>query len=472
MTACVRFPWRAVVTTAFDDLWEQALDAADGGRRPPAVMTAARRSGAGAIVRTTAAAHRRDASSLPESLCLGPGDARVRLVPSPAMGWLAHMARRRSLVFVGFRPTDPDLVWLSSWLSTRPSRGSALPISGRLVGSGCRHRGGGLGAAHRLRGDPLSGGDRRGRRTPGDDRDVDRRAAAAAGYGHRHRYLAGQVGPGPRQPAAARGAGPGRNGAARRRALGPPDRALAAAPGSPGGRGRAAGGAARRGAHLPRQAGRAGARADARHRDAAAAARTTTSCGRACARTRRRRAPGSSWSTHASDIAQAAGPTPEAARIWRELARVLRENLARPDDALAAYREALQADPADRETRDAEAELLRELGRWQELASVLHAAASESDDPGARDRAHAGGSGAVRGAAGRRGRARSRRTSRCWPSTPTRRAASRRGRSRRCTSSTRAGPTWRACWSGGRCSRRRPRRSRCGGAAPSCWRRS
>jgi tetratricopeptide (TPR) repeat protein len=61
---------------------------------------------------------------------------------------------------------------------------------------------------------------------------------------------------------------------------------------------------------------------------------------------------------------------------------VLREDLARPDDALAAYREALQADPADRETRDAEAELLRELGRWQELASVLHAGASESDDPG------------------------------------------------------------------------------------------
>src|SRR4029077_8577611 len=34
--------------------------------------------------------------------------------------WLAHMARRRSFVFVGFRPNDPDLVWLSSWLATRP----------------------------------------------------------------------------------------------------------------------------------------------------------------------------------------------------------------------------------------------------------------------------------------------------------------------------------------------------------------
>src|SRR4029079_8800754 len=40
MAACVRFPWRAVVTTGFDDLWEQALDAADGGRRAPAVLTA------------------------------------------------------------------------------------------------------------------------------------------------------------------------------------------------------------------------------------------------------------------------------------------------------------------------------------------------------------------------------------------------------------------------------------------------
>src|SRR5262249_8800403 len=46
------------------------------------------------------------------------------------------------------------------------------------------------------------------------------------------------------------------------------------------------------------------------------------------------------------------------------------------------YREALVADPADRETRDAEAELLRRLERWQELAAVLRAASSESDDPG------------------------------------------------------------------------------------------
>src|SRR3954466_5608335 len=44
MTACVRFPWRAVVTTAFDDLWEQALDAAGGGRGPTHGVTAGRRT--------------------------------------------------------------------------------------------------------------------------------------------------------------------------------------------------------------------------------------------------------------------------------------------------------------------------------------------------------------------------------------------------------------------------------------------
>src|SRR6478609_2077765 len=40
MAACVRFPWRAVVTTSFDDLWERAFDKTTGIRRPPSVLTA------------------------------------------------------------------------------------------------------------------------------------------------------------------------------------------------------------------------------------------------------------------------------------------------------------------------------------------------------------------------------------------------------------------------------------------------
>ena len=119
LAACVRFPWRAVVTTAFDDLWARAFDQTTGIRRPPAVLTAgddpAQAQSIGPPLLCLSGR-----VGLPDTLCLGPGDARVRLVPSPGLAWLAHMAKRRSFVFVGFRPTDPDLVWLSSWLATRP----------------------------------------------------------------------------------------------------------------------------------------------------------------------------------------------------------------------------------------------------------------------------------------------------------------------------------------------------------------
>src|SRR5215510_14021855 len=121
LAACVRFPWRAVVTTAFDDLWERAFDGTTGVRRPPAVLTAGEDPAQAQSIGPPLL-HLSGRLALPDSLCLGPGDARVRLVPSPGLAWLAHMAGRRSFVFVGFRPTDPDLVWLSSWLATRPGQ--------------------------------------------------------------------------------------------------------------------------------------------------------------------------------------------------------------------------------------------------------------------------------------------------------------------------------------------------------------
>ena len=98
----------------------------------------------------------------------------------------------------------------------------------------------------------------------------------------------------------------------------------------------------------------------------------------------RRRRRGGGWEelvAGASEVATAAGTTPEAARIWREIARALREELGQPEDALAAYREALIGDPGDRITRDAEADLLRELGRWQDLVAALRATSGEADDP-------------------------------------------------------------------------------------------
>jgi len=385
MTACVRFPWRAVVTTAFDDLWEQALDAADGGRRPPSVLTAvddpaqAQSSGPPLL-------HIAGRVSLPESLCLGAGDARVRLVSSAGLAWLAHMARRRSFVFVGFRPNDPDLVWLSSWLATRPSdvphflfldvssdpdADTEVAVWGLRTGFDvipCPE--GTAEGVERLAVIATS----IAAQLPPRDADIDigiwldkwaqdpgnpqprevlARVEAALREDERwDRLIELQLrrldlqDDEDDQLAALRDV-------ARifREKLATPARAL-----TPG-------------IAMLRLRPTDDDLWDSLREDAAAAG---------------------AWEqlvTQATDIAQAAGPTPEAARIWRELARVLRENLARPDDALAAYREALLADPADRETRDAEAELLRELGRWQELADVLHASASESDDP-ARAIAH------------------------------------------------------------------------------------
>ncbi|HXU00667.1 MAG TPA: SIR2 family protein, partial [Polyangia bacterium] len=385
MTACARFPWRAVVTTAFDDLWERALDAADGGRRPATVLTAgddpmqAQSSGLPLLQIAGRVA-------LPESLCLGPGDARVRLVPSAGLAWLAHMARRRSLVFVGFRPTDPDLVWLSSWLAARPSE-----------------------VPHFLFLDVSS------------DPDADTEVAV---WGLRTGF---DVIPCPEGTAE----GVERLGviATSIAAQLPPLDAdidigvwldkWAQDPGNP----------------QPREVlarVEAALREDERwdrlielllrrldlqdeENDQLAALRDVARIfreklatpGRALtpgiAMLRLRPTDDELWESlradaeaagaweqlvdQASDIAQAAGPTPEAARIWRELARVLREHLERPDAALAAYREALVADPADRETRDAEADLLRQMERWQELAAVLHAASTEADDP-ARAIAH------------------------------------------------------------------------------------
>jgi hypothetical protein len=53
----------------------------------------------------------------PDTLCLGPGDLRERLAGAAGVVWLAELMRHRSLVLVGFRPADPDLDWLMSFLA-------------------------------------------------------------------------------------------------------------------------------------------------------------------------------------------------------------------------------------------------------------------------------------------------------------------------------------------------------------------
>ena len=408
--------------------------------------------------------------ALPESLCLGPGDARVRLVPSPGAGLAGAHGARRSLVFVGFRPTDPDLVWLSSWLATRPReacRTSCFWTSSADPDAG--HGGVGVGAAHRLRGDPLPGGNRRGRRAAGDDRGVDRGAAAAVSRPtstSASGWISWAQDPGNPQPreVLARVEAALREDERwdrlvelllRRLDLQEnEDEQLAAL---------------REVARIFRE--RLGAPRRARSRPGSrccGCARRTTSCGSSL---RADAGAANGWEelvAQASEIAQAAGPTPEAARIWRELARVLREKLGRPDDALAAYREALVG--RSRRSRDA-----RRGGgsaaRARALAgagAALRATSSEADDP-ARAVAHMLEAAELHETqladAARRDHG---VRDRCWRSIPTRTAASRRARSSACTRARSAGPIWRRCWSGARCSRAPPRRRpRCGAGAPS-----
>ena len=162
MSACVRFPWRAVVTTAFDDLWDRAFDATTGVRRPPAILTAGD-DPARAGDRTAAASPRRSGRACPRASAWAPATRASGWCRRPALAWLAHMARRR--VRVRRLPphrSGPGLAVVVA--GDAAARGAALPVSRRLGRPGRRHRSVGLGAAHRLRGDPVPGRDRRGRR--------------------------------------------------------------------------------------------------------------------------------------------------------------------------------------------------------------------------------------------------------------------------------------------------------------------
>ena len=377
------FPWRAVVTTAFDDLWERALAAARGGRLPPTVSVAtddpvkAQKAGSASVPLL----HLYGRVGLPESLVIGPGDARLRLTGSPGLAWLDHIVQRRSLVFVGFRPGDPDLVWLTSWLALRQREGvphflfldvaaeadpdteaSVWALRTGLEIVICPD--GTAEAVERLAKISAS----IAAQLPPSEADIDfgiwlDRWAQDRGN-QEARDMLGRIEAAlrederwdrlvelllrrleleesePEQLATLREV-------ARifRDLLGAPERALPAE---------------------------------------IAMLRLVPGDDELWEKLRADAGAGGGWDqlvAGATDIATAAGQTPEAARIWREVARALNEELGRPEDALAAYREALIADPGDRATRDAEAALLRQLGRWSELVAALRAASGEADDP-------------------------------------------------------------------------------------------
>jgi tetratricopeptide (TPR) repeat protein len=105
LVAAAKVPFRAVLTTSLDDLWERATAVAalptvsllPGQVRDLDDLTG--RLLMPLLGRATA----------PETLCLGPRDLHALLVATSTAAVLAEAHRRWSFVFVGFRAGDPDL---------------------------------------------------------------------------------------------------------------------------------------------------------------------------------------------------------------------------------------------------------------------------------------------------------------------------------------------------------------------------
>jgi lipopolysaccharide biosynthesis regulator YciM len=376
------FPWRAVVTTAFDDQWARALATAPGRRDPLRVLV-----GIDASARAqfggpdTPLLHLCGRRALPKSLCVGPADARLRLVPSAGIAWLDQLRRRRSLVLIGFRPTDPDLVWLSSWLAAHPAAGGPHYLFLDLSAESDPDREAmvwelrtGLtilpcpeGTAEALaRLAKIAGSI--GTQLPTTDSDVDLAALL-------ERWARNPADPEPRQILA-------RAEAAlrdeerwdrlvelllRRLDLQEEPRQQIAALGEV--------------ARLFRD------RLDAPERALKAEIvmlRLLPTDDDLWERLRADARAGAAWgalATEARWVAEMAGATPAATRIWREIARVEREELDRPADALASLDQALLATPGHRQARAEQVALLRALGRWSEVVAALKAAAAETDEP-------------------------------------------------------------------------------------------
>jgi len=89
------------------------------------------------------------------------------------------------------------------------------------------------------------------------------------------------------------------------------------------------------------------------------------------------------WSSLARSLAEEAETLSGAERAWvlLELGRVQEAELALPDEALASYLSALEADPAADPARDSAEALLARSGQHRELVSMLEASLGRVDDP-------------------------------------------------------------------------------------------
>jgi tetratricopeptide (TPR) repeat protein len=97
-------PWRAVLLTGFDDLWDRALA---GAPSPYSALEPTR-----STVLERGFLHVLGQPDTTGDLCLGPADLRRGERPARLAPLLRQGFREQSLVFLGFEPDDPDLALL------------------------------------------------------------------------------------------------------------------------------------------------------------------------------------------------------------------------------------------------------------------------------------------------------------------------------------------------------------------------
>jgi tetratricopeptide (TPR) repeat protein len=106
LTALAAAPWRAVITTAFDESWTRAL-AATG--ETPVVLSAGEPVTAqnGRLL-----IHAFGRAARAQTLCLAPVDL-PRVGAHGLQAFLRDLARAHTFIYVGFQAGDPDLEWLT-----------------------------------------------------------------------------------------------------------------------------------------------------------------------------------------------------------------------------------------------------------------------------------------------------------------------------------------------------------------------
>jgi hypothetical protein len=113
IAAAARIPWRAIVTTAVDDLWERAATA------DPALPTHVLESGEAVALDQLAGrllVSLFGRASAPATLSLGAPDVRRNIALTDTGALLSEAHGRWSFVFAGFAAGDPDLVLVAGRL--------------------------------------------------------------------------------------------------------------------------------------------------------------------------------------------------------------------------------------------------------------------------------------------------------------------------------------------------------------------